>query len=83
MKNGWPGIAKEAEDICEELLIEDVITTRKSKTECSKEVKEAVKVMDELNMKKDMGDDDTGMKKMRVMRKDDCSLKEYMKTGTV
>ena len=40
-------------------------------------------MMDEMNMKKEMGDEDTGMKKMKVIRKGDCSLKEYMKTGTL
>ena len=57
--------------------------TKKSKYEYQKELKEAVKVMDELHMKQEMGDEDTGMKKMKVMRKEDCSLKEYMKTGTL
>jgi hypothetical protein len=55
----------------------------KSKTEYSKDLQEAVRVMDEVRMKKEMGDEHTGMKKMKVMRKSDCSLKDYMKTGTL
>ena len=83
VKNSWPGLAKEAEEICKELYIENVNETKKGKIEYHKEVKDAVRMIDELNMKKEMGDEDTGMKKMKVMRKADCSLKEYMRTGTL
>ena len=40
-------------------------------------------MIEKLNMEKEMGNEDTGMKKMKVLRKDDWSLKEYMKTGTL
>ena len=42
-----------------------------------------MRVMDEVKMKKEMGDEQSGMKKMKVMRKNDCSLKDYVKTGTL
>ena len=83
VKNSWPGLAQEAEDICKELYVENVNTTKKSKAEFSKDVKEAVIMMDEVRMKKEMGDEQSGMKKMKVMRKSDCTLKDYMKTGTL
>ena len=83
VKNSWPGLAKEAEEICKELYVENVNETKKGKIEYHKELKDAVRMIDELNMKKEMGNEDRGMKKMKVLRKDDCSLKEYMRTGTL
>ena len=83
INNNWPGLALETEEICKELCIENVNTTVKSKAEYSKDLQKAVRVIDEVRMKKEMGDEHTGMKKMKVMRKSDCSLKDYMKTGTL
>ena len=83
VRNNWPGLAAEAAEICKELYIEDVNETKKGKQEFSKEVKEAVRAMDEVNMKREMGDEESGMKKMKTMRKSPVSLKEYMKKGTL
>ena len=83
VRNNWPGLAREAAEICAELYIEDVNETNKGKQEYSKEVKEAVRAMDEINMKREMGDENSVMKKMKTLRKSPVSLKEYMKTGTL
>ena len=39
--------------------------------------------MDELRMKKELGDEQRGMKKKKVIRKNDCSLKDCIKRGTL
>ena len=83
VRNNWPGLAKETADICRELFLEDVNITKKGKAEYSKDVKEAVRAMDEIIMKKEMGDETDGMTKMKKMRKSDISLKDYMRTGTL
>ena len=83
VRNNWPGLAKETAEICKELLLEDVNTTDKGKAEYKKEAKEAVRAMDEIMMKKEMGDETDGMTKMKRMRKSDISLKDYMRTGTL
>ena len=77
VRNSWSGLAKETSDICRELFIEDVNTTNKGKAEYSKDVKEAIRAMEEVTMKKEMGDEIDCMTKMKMKMK-----KDYMRTGT-
>ena len=51
-ENQWPGLAREAKRICEELGIEDVNNTIKSKKEFKELVKDACLVKDECNLRK-------------------------------
>ena len=83
VKNDWPGLAREATAICKELVIEDVNETKQGIKEFSKVVKEAVRAMNEIQIKKEMGDEVDRMKKMKTMRKCSVSMKEYMRTGTL
>ena len=83
VRNNLPGLAREATAICRELVIEDVNETKKGIKELSKVVKEAVRAMNEIQIKKEMGEEGDGMKKMKTMRKSPVSLKDYMRTGTL
>ena len=57
--------------------------TKEGIKEFSKVVKEAVIGMNEIQIKKEMGNEVDGMKKMKTMRKSPVSLKDYMRTGTL
>ena len=52
-KEGWPGLAKEAKNICEVLGIEDVNTTEMNKIEYKKSVIDALKKKDEEYLRKE------------------------------
>ena len=45
--NGWPGLAKEAKEICKELQIEDVNTSTLSKSELKRLLKGAIETKNE------------------------------------
>ena len=70
--NNWPGLAKEAEQLCAKLKIEDVHTTSKPKTAYAKQLKNACKQMEDSMMKTETAE----MKKMRRIRAEDWGLKE-------
>ena len=57
--------------------------TKEGIKEFSKVVKEAVRGMNEFQIKKEMGNEVDGMKKMKTMRKGPVSLKDYMRTRTL
>ena len=79
VRNNWPGLAKEAEDLCVKLNIENVNTTSKSKTVYIKELKVACKSMEDYMMKNETKE----MEKMRVIRQEDWGVKDYVKNGSL
>ena len=79
VKNNWPGLAKEAEQLCEKLQVEDVNMTSKPKTVYTAEVKKACKLMEDIMMKTET----TDMEKMRVIRAEEWGIKDYVKNGSL
>ena len=79
VRNNWPGLAKEAENLCEKLNIEDVNTTSKSKTVYTKELKNACKRLEDHMMKSET----IGMEKMRMIREENWGVKDYVKNGSL
>ena len=79
VRNNWPGLAKEAPDLCEKLNIEDVNKTCKPKIEYAKELKNACKQMEDYMMKTETSD----MEKMKKIRAEVWGLKEYVKNGSL
>ena len=57
VRNDWPGLAREPATICTELVIEDVNETKEEIKEFSKVVKKAVRAMNKIHIKKEMGDE--------------------------
>jgi hypothetical protein len=80
-KYGWPGLAQEVTRLCEQLGLENAAETKMNKTEYKKEVDRACKEKDEHDMKKDM--ERMKDKKMKIMIKDNCDLKDYVKNGNI
>ena len=79
LRNNWPGLVKETEELCEKLKLEDVNETDVPKKAYARMVDEACKEMEDAMMKNDTSE----MEKMRRVRADDWGLKEYVKTGTL
>ena len=51
VEKGWPGLAKETKEICEELRIEDVNTTTMNKSEFKRLLKGAIETKNEEILK--------------------------------
>ena len=79
VRNLWPGLAKEAEKLCEQLELEDVNKTELTKKMFTKEVDDACKSMENVRMK----DETSEMQKMRRIRDEDWGLKDYVKNGSL
>ena len=79
VENNWPGLAKETEELCEKLEVEDVNITSKTKTVYAKELKRACLKREDTMMKRECSD----MKKMKKIVSEDWGIKEYVKTGTL
>ena len=77
VRNNWPGLAREVEDICEQLGIENVNETVLSKTQFSKLVDKAMVQKEDQMLK----EESVNMEKMKVIRADVWGLKEYVRTG--
>ena len=77
VRNNWPGLAREVEDICEQLGIENVNETALSKTQFSKLVDKAMVQKEDQMLK----EESVNMEKMKVIRADVWGLKEYVRTG--
>ena len=77
IRNNWPGLAREAEDICEQLGVEDVNVTVMSKTQFSKLVDRALVQKEDQILK----EESENMEKMKVIRSEVWGLKEYVRTG--
>ena len=75
LKNNWPGLARETEDICEYLGIEDVNKTGLSKSQYSKVVESAIVYKEDEVMKSESVESS----KMRTIRGERWGLKEYVK----
>ena len=80
-KYSWPGLAQEVARLCEQLGLENAAETKMNKTEYKKEVINACRVMDENNMKKDM--ERMKDKKIKIMIKENCDIKDYVKSGNI
>ena len=78
-KNGWPGLAKEARQICNELEIQDVNITEIPKKEYNKIVMEACKKKHKKDLK-EMGDKS---KKCERVLKDDYGMKSYFENRNI
>ena len=68
VENGWPGLAKEAKEICLRLKIEDVNKTNFSKEEFKVIVNKAVKKEDTQWIRNEM----EGKKKTKDLVTEDC-----------
>ena len=77
VRNNWPGLAREVEDICEQLGIENVNETVLGKTQFSKLVDKAIVQKEDQMLK----EESVNMEKMKVIRADEWGLKEYVRTG--
>ena len=74
LEKGWPGLAKEAREICEELEIEDVNTSTMTKSEFKRLTKGAIKTKNEA-IRKEMAQEKS---KCKNIMKEDYGRKEYM-----
>ena len=74
IRNGWPGLAKEATKLCSELGIEDVNKTKCSKGEWKKVVRTACKNKDMAEMLEGL----KGKTKYEELKMGDCEIKTYM-----
>ena len=77
----WPGLSREVASLCKQLGLQDAAKTKMSKYEYQKDVKEACRMMDERNMKKEM--EKMKDKKMKVMMKEGCEIKDCVKKGNI
>ena len=75
VKNKWPGLAKEAEQLCEKLKVEDGNLTSKSKTGYTAVLKKACKLREDVVIKTETSD----MEKMRKIRAEEWGLEDYVK----
>ena len=74
LEKGWPGLAKEAKEICEELEIEDINTSTLTKSEFKRLTKGAIKTKNEAILK-EMAHEKS---KCKNIMKEDYGRKEYM-----
>ena len=76
VRNNWPGLAeaKEADDICKQLGIENVNETVLSKSQFSQLVDRAIDQKEDQMLK----EESENMQKMKVIRSEDWGLKEYV-----
>ena len=79
VKNNWPGLASETEDICSNLGIEDVNLTMLSRSQFSKVVDTAIIMKEDDIMKSET----IGNPKMRRIREDAWGMKDYAKLGNL
>ena len=79
VRNIWPGLSKEVEELCEKLELENVNDTEMTKKAYSKEVDDACNAMEDKLMKTETSE----MKKMKRIRNEKWGLKEYVKCGSL
>ena len=79
VKNIWPGLAKETEDLCNILCIENVNETDLPKKMFYKIIKKACNIFEDNALKCETQD----MQKMRKIRVEKWGQKEYVKSGTL
>ena len=79
LEKGWPGLAKEAKEICEELDIENVNETKMGKNDFKRLVNNALKINHE-KMLRQQAQEKT--KCLHIM-KDGYGKKEYMNTNVI
>ena len=77
--NDWPGLVKEVEQFCQVLCIESAVSTKQEKANYCKEVKEACRAKDEVDIKKAM----QKMDKMTILKNEDCKEKDYLKLKSI
>ena len=76
---GWPGLAKEATEICEELEIENVNETQMTKSEFKRLMTNAIKIKHEKILR-EQAEEKT---KCSLIMKDGYGRKEYMNKDTI
>ena len=76
VKNNWPGLAREAGDICEQLGIQNVNETVLSKKQFSQLVESAILTEEDKLLKSESAN----MDKMKVIQAESWGLKEYVKS---
>ena len=79
VKNNWPGLSKEAEELSEELGIENANETSLPKKMYTKMVDKACKEKEDESMKSET----TEFGKMRKIRAETWGVKEYVKSGSL
>ena len=78
-KEGWPGLAKETKEICEELGIVDCNTTHLSKSEYKELVNDALKMKDEEFLRKEA----EGKRKCGKIMEESYGKKGYIAKGKI
>ena len=79
VEEGWPGLAKETKEICEELGIEDCNKTQLSKVEYKEVVKSALKMKDEELLRREAGD----KRKCEKIMKESYGKKDYISNSKI
>ena len=77
LKNGYPGLVREAQELCEKMGIPDITKERikdPSKAQLKSRIKEAV----EKNNGKELKGDMERYEKLEVMKKEDYEQKDYL-----
>ena len=79
LQQGWPGLAREVQGICEELGLNDVNKTNYSKAELRRIVGQACKSKDREDMEKEM----VGKSKVEDLVAEGFETKEYLKAKPI
>ena len=79
VKNNWPGLAREAEEICEHLGIQSVNKTLLNKKQFSQLI-DTVLVQKENQI---LQEDSVNMEKMKIIRSEKWGLKDYVVAGNL
>ena len=74
MAKGWPGLAKECKEICEELKIEDINTTNMVKSAYKRLIQSAIRARDEVLIREQAGD----KMKCKEIMKENYGKKAYL-----
>ena len=73
VKRGWPGLAREASEICQELAIPNIVREDVSKTRWEKIVKQVARDKHEEDLKEEVG----SKTKLEGIKDEDLKRKEY------
>ena len=79
VEKGWPGLAKETKEICQELGIQDCNSTHLSKSEYKELVKSALKMKDEEYLRKEA----EGKRKCEKIMKEKFEKKSYISNNKI
>ena len=79
LAKGWPGLAKECKEICDELKIEDVNTTTLTKGAFKRLIQGAIKSRDEILLREQAGD----KVKCKEIMKEKYGMKAYLNENKI